>query len=265
MDKIRARCYGGVMNNATATDNVATVTAASTIRPEEAEHFGKLAAQWWDPAGSSAMLHQLNPVRLGFIRKAVDTHFRSDSRTLRPLEGRRALDAGCGAGLLCEPLARLGAIVTGLDAAPENIAAASAHANAMGLSIDYRHGEIATLGTPPFDLVCSLEVLEHVADKQAFVDALAGNLAHNGLMILSCPNRTNRSRFLLVEAAERLGKVPRGTHDWNQFVTPEELAELAANAGLELGDPTGIAWSPTKGLHLSEDLSLNYIVTARKA
>ena len=265
MDKIRARCYGGVMNNATATDIPATLNDATTIRPEEAAHFGKLAAEWWDPAGSSAMLHQLNPVRLGYIRKAIDAHFRTDSRKLRPLEGRRALDAGCGAGLLCEPLARLGAAVTGLDAAPENIAAASSHARAMGLAIDYRHGEIAALEAPAFDLVCSLEVLEHVADKQTFINALASRLSDTGLMILSCPNRTTRSRLLLVEAAERLGKVPRGTHDWNQFVTPEELAELAASAGLDLGEPTGIAWSPTKGLHLAEDLSLNYIVTARKA
>lgn len=265
MDKIRARCYGGLMNNATPTDMAMQMNDTATIRPQEAAHFGKLAAEWWDPKGSSAMLHQLNPVRLGFIRKAIDNHFRSDSRGLKPLAGRRVLDAGCGAGLLCEPLARLGGEVTGLDAAPENIAAASAHARAMGLAIDYRQGELAALDVVPFDLVCSLEVLEHVADKSAFMGALAKNLASDGLMILSCPNRTARSRVLLVEAAERLGKVPRGTHDWSQFVTPEELTALATEAGLQLGEPTGIAWSPTQGLHLSEDLSLNYIVTARKA
>ena len=239
--------------------------AARTIRPEEAEHFGALAADWWNPAGSSAMLHRLNPVRLGFIRAEVDRHFGSDDRALRPLAGKRALDAGCGAGLLCEPLARLGADVTGVDAAAENIAAASAHAQAMGLAIDYRCGELDSLALPPFDLVCSLEVIEHVADKPAFIAALANVLAPGGLMVLSCPNRTAKSRLLLVEAAERAGMVPRGTHDWNAFVTPDELREVLRAAGLEMGEPTGIAWSPTKGLHLSDDLSLNYIVTARRA
>ncbi|MCJ2178348.1 bifunctional 2-polyprenyl-6-hydroxyphenol methylase/3-demethylubiquinol 3-O-methyltransferase UbiG [Novosphingobium album (ex Hu et al. 2023)] len=243
----------------------ATGRATETIDPREAAHFGALAADWWDPDGSSAMLHKLNPVRLAFIRAAIDSHFGSDSRALRPLSGKRALDAGCGAGLLCEPLARLGAQVTGVDAAPENIAAAKGHADAMGLPIDYRQGELGMLGLSGFDLVCSLEVIEHVTDKAAFMRNLSDALAFDGLMILSCPNRTPASRLLLVEAAERLGKVPRGTHDWSQFVTPEELAELVAGAGLVPGAPKGISWSPTQGLHLSDDLSLNYIVTARKA
>lgn len=238
--------------------------ATATIDPKEAAHFGALAAEWWDPKGSSAMLHQLNPVRLAFIRDAVDAHFGSDTRSVRPLAGRRALDAGCGAGLLCEPLARLGAAVTGVDAAPENIAAASAHAAAMGLAIEYRQGELAALGLGGFDLVCSLEVIEHVTDKAAFLRSLSEVLAPGGLMILSCPNRTPQSRLLLVETAERLGKVPRGTHDWKQFVTPDELRELVEAAGLAPGEPRGIAWSPASGLHLSGDLSLNYILTARK-
>ncbi len=238
--------------------------ASRTIRPEEAAHFGALAADWWDPAGSSAMLHRLNPVRLGFIRDEIDRHFGADAKMLRPLAGKRALDAGCGAGLLCEPLARLGAEVTGVDAAAENIAAASAHAQAMGLVIDYRCGELDSLGLPAFDLVCSLEVIEHVADKGAFIAALAAILAPGGLMVLSCPNRTAKSRLLLVEAAERTGMVPRGTHDWAQFVTPDEMRELLQGAGLAMGDPAGIAWSPAKALHLSDDLSLNYIVTARR-
>lgn len=247
------------MANATTHDG-----ASRTIRPEEAAHFGALAADWWNPAGSSAMLHRLNPVRLGFIRGEMDRHFGSDARALRPLAGKSALDAGCGAGLLCEPLARLGAAVTGVDAAAENIAAASKHAQAMGLAIDYRCGELDSLNLPAFDLVCSLEVIEHVADKPAFVGALADVLAPGGLMVLSCPNRTARSRLLLVEAAERTGMIPRGTHDWNQFVTPDEMRDVLQGAGLAMGEPTGIAWSPTKGLHLSGDLSLNYIVTARQ-
>lgn len=235
----------------------------ATIRPAEAEHFGRLAAEWWDPKGSSAMLHRLNPVRLGFVREAVDRHWRTDSRDLKPLAGKRALDVGCGAGLLCEPLARLGAAVTGVDAAPENVAAARAHAAGSALDIDYRCGEVGALGLSGFDLVTSMEVIEHVADKPAFAAALAATLAPGGLMILSTPNRTAQSRLLLVEGAERFGAIPHGTHHWDDFVTPEELRDLLENAGLEMDDPRGIAWSPGKGLHLSGNLALNYIVTAR--
>jgi len=238
---------------------MSNATMSATIRPEEAAHFGKLAAEWWDPNGSSAMLHKLNPVRLGFIRAAIDAHWGIDSRGVRPLLGKRALDVGCGAGLLCEPLARLGAAVTGVDAAEENIAVAGAHAAGGGLAIDYRCGDIGALGLAGFDLVTSMEVIEHVADKAAFVQALAGALAPGGLMILSTPNRTAQSKLLLVEGAERLGMVPRGTHHWDDFVTPDELRELLAGAGLAMGEPQGIAWSPTKGLHLSTDLALNYI------
>lgn len=211
------------------------------------------------------MLHRLGPVRLGFIRAAIDAHWQGDSRGVRPLAGRRALDVGCGAGLLCEPLARLGAAVTGIDAAPENIAAASAHAAGGGLEIDYRCGEVSALGLSGYDLVCSLEVIEHVADKDAFVAALAAALAPGGLMVLSTPNRTAKSKLLMVEAAERLGMVPRGTHHWQDFVTPDELRELLAGAGLAMGEPSGIAWSPLRGLHLASDLALNYIVTATSA
>ncbi len=236
--------------------------ANATIRPEEAEHFGKLAADWWDPKGSSAMLHKLNPVRLGFIRAAIDTHWRCDSRGLKPLANKRTLDVGCGAGLLCEPLARLGGTVTGVDAAEENIAAAREHAKGSGLPIEYRWGDVGQLGLVDYDLVTSMEVIEHVADKAAFVAALASALKPGGLMILSTPNRTPQSRLLLVEGAERLGAIPRGTHHWGDFITPEEFGELLADAGLTMGEPKGIAWSPGKGLHISDNLALNYIVTA---
>lgn len=238
--------------------------ANATIRPAEAEHFGKLAADWWNPKGSSGMLHRMNPVRLGFIRDAVDVHFHKATEDLRPLAGRRALDVGCGAGLLCEPLARLGADVTGIDAAEENIAGAKTHAEGSGLAIAYHCGEIGALGLRGYDLVCSMEVIEHVADKPAFIAALAATMKPDGLMVLSTPNRTARSRLLLVEGAERTGMIPRGTHRWADFVTPDELRELLEDAGLKMGEPGGIAWSPGKGLHLSTDLSLNYIVTAVK-
>ncbi|WDF72151.1 bifunctional 2-polyprenyl-6-hydroxyphenol methylase/3-demethylubiquinol 3-O-methyltransferase UbiG [Novosphingobium sp. KACC 22771] len=238
---------------------------ATTIRPEEAAHFGKLAAQWWDPKGSSAMLHRLNPVRLRFIRDAVDAHFHADSRSVRPLVGRRALDVGCGAGLLCEPLARLGAAVTGVDAAAENIAAAREHAAGGGLPIEYVCGDVGALGLSGYDLVTSMEVIEHVADKPAFLRALIGAMADDGLMILSTPNRTPQSKWLMIEAAERIGMVPRGTHHWEDFITPAELALMLEDLGMQVGQPMGIAWNPLKGLHLSDDMALNYILTVRKA
>ena len=240
----------------------ATVSAA-TIRPGEAAHFGKLAAEWWDPKGSSAMLHRLGPVRLAFLREAIDAHWGSDPESLKPLAGKRALDVGCGAGLLAEPLARLGAEVTGVDAADETIAAARGHAYGAGLSIDYRQGELAQLGLGTFDLVTAMEVIEHVADKPAFVAQLAAHLAPGGLLVVSTPNRTPQSQLLMVGLAEAVGAIPRGTHDWDDFVTPDELRDLLETAGLEMGAPRGIAYSPMKGLHLSGDLSLNYLVTAR--
>ena len=239
--------------------------AIATIRPEEASHFGALAADWWDPKGSSAMLHRLNPVRLGFIRGAIDRHWGGDIESASPLAGKAAVDVGCGAGLLCEPLSRLGAAVTGVDAAPENAAAAAAHAEAAGLDIRYMAGEIGALDLGTFDLVTCMEVIEHVADKPAFIAALVSKLADDGLLILSTPNRTAASRLLLVGAAEAVGAVPKGTHHWDDFVTPEELTDLLADAGLTVTATRGIAYRPGKGLHLSDDTSLNYILAARKS
>lgn len=234
-----------------------------TIRPEEAEHFGSLAKEWWNAKGPMASLHQVNPVRLRFIREAVDLHWGGDVRGAQPLSGKTALDVGCGAGLVCEPLARLGAEVTGVDASAENVGVASAHAEGAGLDIRYMTGELATLDIGTFDLVTCLEVIEHVADKQTFLRDLAARLGPDGLLVLSTPNRTPASKLLLVEGAERIGYVPRGTHDWQDFVTPDELAYLLAEADLTMGEPKGITWRPGKGLHLSDDLNLNYIVTAR--
>lgn len=209
------------------------------------------------------MLHRLNPVRLGFIRRQIDLHFGSSETAMQPLFGKSALDVGCGAGLLCEPLARLGAAVTGVDAAAENVAAAQAHAAQTGLAINYHAGELAEQKLGQFDLVTSMEVIEHVTDPAAFVGELAARLKPDGLMILSTPNRTAASKLFLVEAAERLGQVPRGTHDWHKFLTPDEVTALLAGAGLEVIAIEGIAFSPLSGLHLSSNKALNYILAAR--
>ena len=244
---------------------MANARTATTINISEAAHFGALAADWWDPKGSSAMLHKLNPVRLGFIREAIDLHFNGDASARYPLAGKTALDVGCGAGLLCEPLARMGAAVTGVDAAPENIEAAKAHAVLSVLAIDYRAGELSEQALGQFDMVTSMEVIEHVSDPAAFVSELARHLKPDGLLLISTPNRTAASRIFLVEAAERLGQVPRGTHDWNRFLTPAELGPLLSDAGLSITKTKGVGFSPLKGLHLSESMALNYILSARFA
>lgn len=234
---------------------------ATTIDPSEAAHFGKLAAEWWDPKGSSAMLHRLNPVRLGFVREMVDRHFGFERTERRPLAGKRALDVGCGAGLLTEPLARMGAAATGLDAAPENIAAARLHAEGQGLAIDYRHGSVETLGEgDTFDLVCSMEVVEHVTDPSVFVAGLAKALAPGGLMLLSTPNRTALSRLALITVGEGIGQIPKGTHDWQKFLTPDELEALLQQAGLRVVETRGLSLDPMKGFVLSNDVRMDYLM-----
>ena len=239
------------------------MSSAATVDPKEAEHFGRLAADWWDPAGSSAMLHRLNPVRLAYTRDRIDQHWGLDEHDLKPLAGKRAADVGCGAGLLAEPLARLGAQVTGLDPAPENVEAARLHALGQGLEIDYRVGGVEGLAGR-YDLVTCLEVVEHVAEVRAFVAGLADALAEDGLLILSTPNRTTWSRIVMITIGEGTGRIPRGTHDWNKFLCPEELCALLADAGLEAVDVTGLGWTPSRGFCLSDDKSLNYLVTAKR-
>ena len=240
----------------------ATVTT-DTIDPREAAHFGGMAADWWDPKGSSAMLHKLNPPRLRYIREQVDARWGSAPESFTPLAGKTALDVGCGAGLLCEPLARLGAAVTGIDAAPENVVAAQAHAASGGLAINYRAGSVATLGPDErFDLVTCLEVIEHVQDRTAFLQGLAGALGEGGLLIMSTPNRTALSRAALIGVAEGTGMIPRGTHDWHRFLTPEELTAFLAEQGLRVVDVRGLVLSPATGFTLGESTALDYLLTA---
>ena len=238
-------------------------SAQTTIDPREAAHFGAMAADWWDPSGSSAMLHKLNPVRLRYIRDAIDRHWLGEDSSFRPLTGKRALDVGCGAGLLSEPLARLGATVTALDAAHENIAIARTHAEGQGLLIDYRATPVEQLDSDKFDLVTSMEVIEHVTDPAAFIQALAAKLAPGGLLILSTPNRTPLSRLAMISIGESIGGIPKGTHDWNKFLTPDELTDMLVKAGLEVTDVTGLSFDPRKGFTLSSNKAINYLLTAR--
>jgi 2-polyprenyl-6-hydroxyphenyl methylase/3-demethylubiquinone-9 3-methyltransferase len=235
----------------------------TSVVPEEVEQFGKLARDWWDPRGSSSMLHKLNPVRLAYIRDWIDQHWQCDECGRRPLEGKRALDVGCGAGLLAEPLARLGAQVTAIDPAEDLIGAAREHASGQALSIDYRVAAIEDL-EGEFELITAMEVIEHTADPAAFLRSLSNRLAKNGLLLLSTPNATSWSRLITITLAEGLGAIPKGTHDFDKFISPEEMKLLLAGAGLKCLDIEGIAWSPTRGLHLSEDVRLNYLVAATR-
>ena len=228
----------------------------------QAAHFGAMAAEWWDPTGSSAMLHRLNPVRLAYIRAQVDKHWGGDMRTRTPLAGKRVLDMGCGAGLLTEPLARMGGSVTGIDAALENVAVARAHAEQSGLTIDYRQGEVDAATGETFDLITCLEVVEHVSDPGSFVHELATLLAPGALLILSTPNRTLLSRVAVVGIGETFGGIPRGTHDWSRFVTPEELCSYVEGAELAVIDRRGVMPNLARGFTLSDNLALDYFLTA---
>lgn len=234
---------------------------SASIDPAEAAHFGKLAADWWDPKGSSAMLHRMNPARLGYIRDAINHHWGIDEHERAPLTGKRALDIGCGAGLLTEPLARLGGDVSGIDAAQENIAAARVHAAQSGLNIDYRCGGIEA-GAGAYDLITCLEVVEHVAEPQAFVHGIAERLAPGGLLIMSTPNRTTLSRLAMITVGEGAGLIPKGTHDWEKFLKPEELSALLEGVGLAVTDLSGLSFSPGRGFEISSRMALDYFVTA---
>lgn len=238
--------------------------ADTSVLPSEVEQFAAHAGDWWDPRGSQAMLHRLNPVRLAYVRDWIDQHWQGDECARRPLEGRRALDVGCGAGLLAEPLARLGAEVTAIDPAEALIATAREHAAGQGLGIDYRVAAVEDV-EGNFDLVTAMEVIEHVAEPQAFLQAVAARLAPDGLLILSTPNATGWSKLVTITLAEGVGAVPRGTHDFDKFIAPARMKAMMAEAGLKCLDVEGIAWGPARGLHLSDDVRLSYLVAATRA
>ena len=241
---------------------------ASTLDPAERDRFAALASEWWDPGGKFRPLHQIGPARLTFLRDELVRHFQRPAGALRPLEGLRLLDVGCGGGLIAEPLARLAAVVTGLDPAPENIEAARQHASAQGLAIDYRTGRIEDLAEQglSYDAVICLEVVEHVPDVGAFLATCAGLVRPGGLMLLSTINRTLKAYALAIVGAEYvLGWLPRGTHQWDRFVTPEDLARYAEAAGLAAPHFEGITYNPLQDVwSRSSDTGVHYLMSATR-
>lgn len=240
----------------------------STVDPAEIGRFDALAATWWDPDGPMRPLHGMNPVRLGFIRDQAAAHFSFESRQMLPLDGLDVADVGCGGGLLSEPLARMGARVTGIDPAAQNIAVARAHAARMELDIRYLDTTIEAVVAKGerFDMIIALEVVEHVADVPAFLEALAAGLKPGGLLVMSTLNRSLRAYAAAIIGAEYVLRwLPKGTHDWNKFVRPDELEAGLTVAGLAVIATRGMVPDPLRGgWRLSRDTAVNYIVAARK-
>ena len=240
---------------------------AASIDAEEIAKFAAMAEAWWDPAGKFRPLHRFNPVRLAYIRDSLCARFDRDPKSDHPLKGLKLLDVGCGGGLLSEPLARLGAELTGLDAAAKNIKVAALHAEESGLKINYRHGSVEELAESParFDAVLNMEVVEHVADVDGFLAASAALVKPGGLMILATLNRTPKAFLLAIVGAEYLLRwLPRGTHDWRRFVRPSEAAGALRASGLEIEEITGVAYNPlTDSWRLApRDLDVNYMLMA---
>ncbi|SFM14090.1 3-demethylubiquinone-9 3-methyltransferase [Bradyrhizobium sp. NFR13] len=241
--------------------------SASSVDASEVAKFSKLSEEWWDPRGKMAPLHKINPLRLTYIRDAACRKFDRNVRSLNCLSGLRMLDIGCGAGLLCEPFTRLGAQVIGIDPSATNIAAAKLHAEKGHLSIDYRCTTIEDMDKRErFDIVLAMEVVEHVVDVGAFLDRCASMLKPGGLMVVSTLNRNWKSFALGIVAAEYVLRwLPRGTHQWDKFVTPDELAHHLSRSKLEITEQSGVVYNPLGDRWtLSSDMDVNYMVVAEE-
>lgn len=241
----------------------------TSIDPDEIAKFEAMAAEWWDPSGKFKPLHMMNPVRLDYVTRQIAAEFARDLRQSRPFDGLRILDIGCGGGLISEPMARLGASVTGADAAPTNISVASLHAEQQGVAIDYRATTAEALLDEGlrFDVVLALEIVEHVADPAAFIQTCHDLLRPGGVLILSTLNRTVRSFGMAIIGAEWIMRwLPKGTHEWDRFITPDELSQMTTGAGLTELDRRGMIFNPvTWRWSLSNrDLAVNYALTARR-
>lgn len=240
---------------------------ASTIDAQEIDKFQAMAAEWWDPNGKFKPLHMLNPCRLDYITSQVASEFQRDLAEPLPFKGLRILDIGCGGGLLAEPMARLGAEVVGADAAERNIPVATVHAEEQGLDIDYRHTTAEALADAgeQFDAVLNMEVVEHVADPQAYLNACHALLKPGGLMTCSTINRNPKSYAVAILGAEYIMRwLPKGTHEWSKFITPDELCRMLEKTGLDPVDRTGFVFNPVAwSWSLSDrDLSVNYVTTS---
>lgn len=246
----------------------AAAREGSTVDPAEVSRFDAMAKSWWDPKGPMAVLHKFNSVRLAYIRDLACEHYGRDPKSLRALDGLDIVDIGCGGGVLSEPLVRLGANVTGLDPAAGNIAVARAHADRSGLSIDYRDETIEAVVAAGrrFDIVLAMEVVEHVADVDAFVAACCAAAKPDGLLVMATLNRTLKSWALAIVGAEYVLRwLPRGTHDWQKFVTPDELEEAIAAGRLTTFSRQGVAYNPLADRwSLSADMDVNYMLAARR-
>ena len=242
--------------------------SVSSIDPEEVARFSAMAAEWWDPAGKFRPLHKFNPVRLGYIRERTVAHFGLDPASIRPFEGLRFLDIGCGGGLLSEPMARLGAQMVSADASEKNIATARVHAAEQGLDIDYRctTAEALAAAGETFDVILNMEVIEHVADPMRFLADCATMLKPGGLMFIATLNRTMKAHaFAIIGAEYVLGWLPRGTHDWSKFVTPEEVRSALRAAGMQPEPATGVSYKPLSGSWvLSNDTAVNFMVVSKR-
>ncbi len=244
--------------------------ASRSVDPEEVAKFEAMAAEWWDPNGKFKPLHMLNPCRLDYIVAQISAEYGRDLTVALPFKDLRILDVGCGGGLLAEPMARLGADVVGADPAAANIPVAQIHADQAGLQIDYRHSTAEALveAGEAFDVVLVMEVIEHVADPQAFLTACQELLKGGGLMVCSTINRNAKSFMMAIVGAEYVMRwLPKGTHDWRRFITPDELFDLIRNAGLQAVDRKGFVFNPILwSWSLSDrDLSVNYVTTSLKA
>jgi 2-polyprenyl-6-hydroxyphenyl methylase/3-demethylubiquinone-9 3-methyltransferase len=239
---------------------------AATLDADEVRRFDRIAAEWWDANGKFRPLHQIGPARIEYARDRIARQFGRDVRSVRPLTGLSLVDIGCGGGLVCEPMARLGASVTGIDPSPETIAAASRHAHGGGLEIAYRVAQAEDLLAERrrFDIVLCLEVVEHVPDVPRFLSLLAGLLAPGGIMVLSTINRTVKAYALAIVGAEYVLRwLPVGTHRWERFVTPDELARALEAAGLSMSEATGVVYHPIEDRwRLGSDTDVNYMATA---
>ncbi|MBI1217068.1 MAG: bifunctional 2-polyprenyl-6-hydroxyphenol methylase/3-demethylubiquinol 3-O-methyltransferase UbiG [Rhodobacteraceae bacterium] len=241
----------------------------TTVDAAEVAKFEAMAAEWWDPNGKFKPLHQMNPCRLDYITRQIAAEFDRDLASAKPFAGLRLLDIGCGGGLLSEPMARLGATVVGADAAPRNIPVAQVHAEQSGLTIDYRHttAEALAAAGERFDVVLNMEVVEHVADPLTYLTACRDLLNPGGLMICSTLNRNAKSFMMAIVGAEWVMRwLPKGTHDWQKFITPEELFDLIRRAGLDPVDRKGMVFNPASwSWSLSDrDLSVNYVTASRR-